>query len=189
MRPNFHNSIWPIRLALLSAALFLVIARAEAGPPTLHGEQDQFVVIEPAKAAPLSPILDGTGRRLDLTAFRGRVVLLNLWATWCGPCVREMPSLDRLQAAFGGVGLSVVALSIDRGGATTVRPFFARLGLKNLDIYLDPNAVSISLFAAPGLPASYILDRDGRLRGRLGGAAAWDSPQARALLRHYLDGE
>ena len=121
---------------------------------------------------PALSITDGTGRPFDLSSFRGRVVLLNLWATWCGPCVREMPALDRLQAELGGAGFAVVALSLDRKGREVVEPFFGRLGLDHLDMYFASARATVAL-GARGLPTTFLIDHRGRLVGSLMGPAEW----------------
>ena len=113
--------------------------------------------------------------------------MLNLWATWCAPCVREMPALDRLQAALGGPHFEVVALSIDRNGRAAVEPFFARYALTNLRMYLDPESVVARTLGVSSLPVSLLLGPDGGMLGRIDGAAEWDSGEAEALVRFYID--
>ena len=108
---------------------------------------------------------DGDGKPVTLQDFAGQVVLLNFWATWCAPCVREMPSLDRLQAKLGGEGLAVVTVSRDRGGANVVMPFYERLELTNLGVYLDPKGAFSRAFKVRGLPTTILIDREGRVVG------------------------
>lgn len=130
--------------------------------------------------------VDGQGRGMTFADFRGRLVLLNLWATWCVPCRKEMPTLDRLQAALGGPGFQVVPLSIDRGGLPVVKAFYRQLWLKALGIYNDPTGQAASDLGAVGIPTTLLVDRDGREIGRKAGPADWDSPQAIAVLRRYI---
>lgn len=126
---------------------------------------------------------DAAGAARNLVEFRGRVVLINLWATWCAPCITEMPALDRLQARLGGPDFEIVAIALDRQGEPLVRPFFDKLGLARLALYLDPgNAVSRTL-EARALPISVLVDRDGREIGRVIGPAEWDAPQFAELVR------
>jgi thiol-disulfide isomerase/thioredoxin len=155
-------------------------------PPSFGGAIKPFEAAQNPAPAPELRFTDAEGRELTLADFKGRVVLLNLWATWCVPCVEEMPSLDRLQARLGGPDFEVVAISVDRQGAAVVAPFYERLGLKRLGIYLDRSSQSMRALGLRGLPTSLVIDRDGRIAGRLEGAAAWDSPAAEALIRHYL---
>ena len=130
--------------------------------------------------------MDSDGRKLSLADLRGRVVLLNLWATWCVPCRKEMPSLDRLEARLGSPEFEVVALSIDRRGLAAVRPFFAELKLKALRIYLDRSGKAAGELGAPGVPTSLLIDRRGRELGRIVGPAEWDGPEVEAVIRGYL---
>jgi thiol-disulfide isomerase/thioredoxin len=137
--------------------------RADA-PPALVGSFAQFTANDAPSPAPQAGFT-ANGKPTSLADFRGRVVLLNFWATWCGPCVAEMPSLDRLEAALGGEDFVVVAVSEDRNPAV-VEPFFA--------------------FGIRGLPTSALIDRKGNVVGRIEGPAEWDSAQAKALIRHYM---
>jgi thiol-disulfide isomerase/thioredoxin len=129
---------------------------------------------------------NGQGEAMSLADFRGKVVLLNLWATWCAPCRREMPTLDRLQASLGGSDFQIVALSIDRKGLPAVREFYAELGLETLPIYVDETGEAQRALSVLGLPTTLLLDRDGDEVGRLLGPAEWDSPEMMAFLRDHL---
>jgi len=111
---------------------------------------------------------------------------LNLWATWCPPCRKEMPALDRLQARLGDPGFEVVALSIDRKGVSAVQPFYRELGLKALRIYVDQSGEAADKLDAPGLPTTLLINRDRRELGRVFGRAEWDSPPAECMIRKYL---
>ena len=138
--------------------------------------------------SPLSAIhfIDGDGRAMTLADFRGRVILLNVWATWCVPCRKEMPALDRLQAALGGPDFQVIALSIDRQGAAVVKPFYRELGLKALGIYIDESATATQALHTIGIPTSVLIDREGREIARQMGAAEWDSPTMIDLIRSHI---
>lgn len=130
--------------------------------------------------------LDGQPARLE--ELRGKVVVLNFWATWCTPCREEMPSLDRLQAAFDPARVVVLALSVDRAGADRVRSFLAEIGVTRLAVYRDPKAATSRAVRLPGLPGTLLVDREGREVGRLLGIAQWDGPEALAAVRRVLDG-
>ncbi|MDX3893477.1 TlpA disulfide reductase family protein [Pusillimonas sp.] len=124
---------------------------------------------------------DEAGKEMSLTAFRGKVVLLNIWATWCPPCREEMPSLDRLNDKRGGENFEVVALSIDRDTAL-VKPFYEEFGIQALRGYFDPSAQIPNTLRAPGVPTTLLIDQEGREIGRAMGPAAWDSAQVEALI-------
>jgi thiol-disulfide isomerase/thioredoxin len=123
------------------------------------------------------------GAAVTLQSFKGRVVLLNLWATWCIPCRKELPSLDRLQTIQGSPDFEVVALAIDRSGVAGVRKYFDQLGVTSLKTYVDPTAKLASTFKVIGLPTTLLLDRQGFEVGRLIGPAAWDEGETLGLVR------
>jgi thiol-disulfide isomerase/thioredoxin len=147
------------------------------------GQLGRFVATPGTPPAPDLAFTDREGRPVRLTDMRGKVVVLNLWATWCAPCVREMPALDRLQALVGGPDAEIVALSLDRGGMAQVGPFFERLGLANLAIYLDPPSEAMKAFRPRGLPTTIIVGRDGRELGRVEGELAWDGEPGQTIVR------
>ncbi|NBC33221.1 MAG: redoxin family protein [Alphaproteobacteria bacterium] len=161
---------------------------AEGAPPRT-GEMAVFDVVAPPQPAPAVEMRDGDGNVVTLDDFAGHVVVLNFWATWCAPCVREMPSLDRLQAALGEQGLRVVPVSLDRNGREAVLPFYERIGIAHLGVYLDTGGRVSRAFGTRGLPTTVVLDAEGRIVGRYQGAAEWDSDAAIALLDYYLDPE
>ncbi len=186
-----------LRLAILAAVVLhgASFAAPAAEPPPLRGSGGQFLFMKPSAPVPTTAVERLDGSAVQLQDLRGQVVLLNVWATWCPPCVYEMPSLDRL-AASAPPGLAVVALSIDRAGAAAVAPFAAAHGLTHLPLYLDPQQRLGSLTAGRpypeilplwSLPITYVIDRDGRVIGYLRGVVDWDSPGARAFLRYFLD--
>jgi thiol-disulfide isomerase/thioredoxin len=137
---------------------------------------------------PLSEIQfeNGEGETMSLADFKGSLVLLNVWATWCAPCRREMPTLERLQAALGGPDFQVVALSLDRKGLPAVQEFYTELGLETLPIYVDESGDAQRALSVLGLPTTLLLDRDGNEIGRLLGPAEWDSPEMVGFFREYL---
>jgi len=121
-----------------------------------------------------------------LSNFRGKVVLLNLWATWCVPCRMEMPALDRLQQKLGGAGFEVIALSMDNGGPAAVRRFYDEIGIRVLAIYVDPTMEAAGKLRTLGIPTTLLIDREGRERWRKTGPAEWDSPEMVESLRAKL---
>ena len=148
----------------------------------------EFVPAAPLLPAPATSFVDLTGSEVSLAQFTGKIVLVNLWATWCEPCLREMPSLERLQSRLGDK-IVVVAISEDRGGSKTVEPFIGKLGLKSVKIYLDPKSAMERAFKVQGLPTSFLIDREGRVLGRVEGAAEWDKPKLLGILKSFLGDE
>lgn len=145
-----------------------------------------FVFKKEPEPLPDFKFFDGTGAERSLADWRGKVVLLNLWATWCAPCRKEMPALDRLQQALGSEHFEVVALSVDRGGAEVSRKFLDQIDVKALGLYVDPTTRATSQLKAVGLPVTILIDGDGREIGRLTGPAEWDSEDAKRLIRAVL---
>ncbi len=174
----------PLFAALLAVAAALPAAAADR--PPLGGDMKDFVLADPPKAAPAVAFSDLEGKEVTLESFRGKVVVLNLWATWCVPCIKEMPSLERLGAKLKDRGVAVMSISQDRGGARQVAPFLEKHGLKTLPIYLDLKGAVLRAVGARGLPTTLVIDREGREIGRLEGDAEWDGPDALALIEHVL---
>ena len=146
-----------------------------------------FDLLDPPRPLPELRFVDGEGRPLTLADFRGKVILLNLWATWCIPCLREMPTLDRLQAKLGGPRFQVVVLSIDIGGIPVVEKFYRALKLKALGIYVDKTTRARIALGVVGIPTTLLIDRQGREIGRFAGPAEWDSKEAIKAIRRYLE--
>jgi thiol-disulfide isomerase/thioredoxin len=173
-------------LVLAVVAPFSVARAASDDPPAFVGLMGQFTLIEPLRPAPDTRFRDASGAELSIASFRGKVLLVNFWATWCAPCIREMPTIDRLQAELGGESFAVLAISTDRKGAAVVKAFLRRLGLGNLDTYLDPKRKTFTALGARGLPTTFLIDHKGRVAGYLEGPAEWDSKEAKALIRYYV---
>ncbi|MCC6470613.1 MAG: TlpA family protein disulfide reductase [Alphaproteobacteria bacterium] len=169
---------------LLAAGL--VLPGMAADRPPLKGDMKDFVLADPPKPLPPMAITDLDGKEVGLDAFKGRVVVVNLWATWCVPCIKEMPSLERLTAKVKDRPVAVMSISQDRGGAKQVARFLEKQGLKTLPIYLDPKGTALRAIGGRGLPTTVIIDREGREVGRLEGDAEWDGPNALALIEHVL---
>jgi thiol-disulfide isomerase/thioredoxin len=163
-------------------ALLLMLAALPSA-----AEERSFVLVDPPKALPDVRFMDGDGRNRALSDFRGKVVLLNVWATWCVPCRKEMPTFDRLQGALGGADFQVIALSIDRKGLDVVRKFYGEIGIKNLVMHIDSSGKAARELGAVGLPTTLLIDRAGREIGRLVGPAEWDTPEMIAFIRRRID--
>ena len=167
--------------SLLVASTFYPAARADE-PDTKLGE---FIPAATPQPAPELSFTDADGKPVFLADFKGQFVLLNLWATWCQPCLKEMPSLIALQSRLGST-LTVLAVSEDRVGAELVKPFVEKHDLGKLRIYLDPKSIATHAFSARGLPTSLLIDGDGKVLGRVEGAAEWDSDKMRAVLAKLM---
>jgi thiol-disulfide isomerase/thioredoxin len=177
-----------------TAAVLLPLVLAGAGTAVEDGavtverpRLGEFIPNSPPVPAPPISLVDLAGNTVSLSEFAGRLVLINLWATWCEPCLREMPSLERMQSRLGDK-ITVVAISEDRGGSKTVEPFINKLGLKLFKTYLDPKSDAGRAFKVAGLPTSFLIDREGRVLGRVEGAADWDSPKLLEVLKSFLGG-
>jgi thiol-disulfide isomerase/thioredoxin len=151
-----------------------------------EGQMAAFVFRKEAEALPAVKFTDATGSERTLADWRGKVVLLNLWATWCLPCRKEMPALDRLQGELASDGFEVVAICVDRAGLPGARKFLAEAGVTHLALYADATARMATTLRAAGLPATLLIDREGREIGRLLGPAAWDGEDAKRLIRAQL---
>jgi thiol-disulfide isomerase/thioredoxin len=146
-----------------------------------------FVVKGERKPAPEVGFTSENGTALSLGQWKGRVVLVNLWATWCVPCREEMPALAALQSAMGSPDFEVVAISLDRKGIDASAKFLTEVGATALKLYADPSSETLGKFQAVGLPASILIDRQGREIGRLLGPAQWNSPDATALIKAAVE--
>jgi thiol-disulfide isomerase/thioredoxin len=146
---------------------------------------------EPRRAIQVAFERDG-GAKLTVADFKGRPILLNLWATWCIPCRAEMPALDRLQAAKGGPGFEVVAVNVDTARLERRAAFLDGVGVKSLTRYADPSGDAFETLhkdgKALGLPVTLVIDKDGCEVGAVEGGAKWDSAEAKALVETLKGG-
>jgi peroxiredoxin len=126
------------------------------------------------------------GRSVSLSSLKGKVVMVHFWATWCPPCVEELPTLDRLFRSMAGRDLEVIAVSVDEGGAETVGGFLQRNGL-SLPVLLNPDRSVANLYGTFKFPETYLVDRDGVVRRKIIGAADWTSPAAQQVIQTMLE--
>lgn len=160
-----------------------------AGPganPLSQGEMAAFVFKKTPEPLPEITFADADGKPLTAKDWAGKVVLLNLWATWCAPCRKEMPGLDRLQAELGSDKFEVVALAVDRAGADAAKKFLDQIKVGALKLYVDATARSGPALRVIGMPTTLLIDREGREIGRLVGPAEWDGEDAKRLIRAAL---
>lgn len=168
-------------LAALGFAIYLYMYEMR-----LPSEPDLMQSAREPRALPELPFQDAQGKPMSLADFRGKVVLLNVWATWCAPCRKEMPALDRVQQQLGGPGFEVVALSIDSGGVAPVRRFYDEIGIRTLAIYVDPSTQAATKLKTIGIPTTLLVDREGRELWRKTGPAEWDGPKHLESLRRNV---
>lgn len=188
-----------IALVVILAAVIaaLILFRGTPASETVHGGNtpntawlQEFAVGEMAKLAPSDPaqpmpataFADENGKALTFQDFKGQVLLVNFWATWCAPCRHEMPALDRLAEARGGDNFKVVTISIDRGGAPIAGAFLKEIGTTALPLYVDPKSAVSRALGVFGLPLTILVDANGSEIARFIGPAEWDSPEAKALI-------
>jgi len=178
----------PRRLVVAGGAAFLgglgaTAARAELPAGLVTGTMKRFVRTMPPRPVPDLEFLDADEKSLHLADLTGKVRLVNLWATWCAPCVKEMPSLDRLQAALPKTRFLVLPISLDGPSKPKVAPFYKEQKLAHLGIFYDKGRKAMATLGVTLLPTSILVDPAGRELGRIEGDADWDSPEAIALLK------
>ena len=138
--------------------------------------------VMPGLAPPLR-FADVQGRELTLADYRGHTLVVNLWATWCGPCIAELPSFAALVPRLQGSNVLILPISIDLTGTAVVQPFFARHGIRNLPILLNQDGSNLAALDSNGIPVSVVINPQGQLVARLDGAANWNTPETIAFLR------
>ena len=165
---------------------------AAALAPLAKGELAALVVSHEPRRPEAFAFEREDGGKVTLADFRGRAVLLNLWATWCVPCRAEMPALDRLQAAKGGQGFEVVAVNVDTARLERRAAFLDSIGVKSLARFSDPSGDAFETLRkdgkALGLPVTLVIDKDGCEIGAVEGGAKWDSAEAQALVETLKGG-
>jgi thiol-disulfide isomerase/thioredoxin len=198
---NPKAAIVIVALAVIAAALGVYLkgegdGKVEAPPVAVSARIDKalaigamaaFVVKPERMPVPEIAFTTESGAAASLAAWKGRVVLVNLWATWCAPCREEMPALAALQGAMGSKDFEVVAISLDRKGLEASKAFLAEVGAQALKLYADPTSETLNKLQAVGLPASLLIDREGREIGRVLGPAQWNSAEAKALIQAAVE--
>lgn len=172
------------------AAMFLLRAAPQPSAPPLQtgaaAPTDRFVATEAAiDFAAVAP-LDATGKAADMAAYRGKTLLVNLWATWCAPCIKELPALGKLQESLGGQDFAVVTIALDEPDAAKVAPFLAQHGAANLPALIDTNRTIDKVMPVSALPTSLLVGKDGKVRGMLTGDAEWDCGTALAAVKAFV---
>mgnify|MGYP001259737826 FL=1 len=164
---------------------------AIAGGPPLIGPMEKFV---------LTPLIESNKKTFEnikwkntanktqnLTDFKGKIIFLNFWATWCLPCIKELPSIERLQSKFSKNDLAVIAISLDRGGKEVAQRLLRRLKLRKLELYIDKQSKSAQQLGVKYMPTTYIFDRKNRELGKLQGGVEWDDKNAVSLIKYFIN--
>lgn len=181
-KPLMTRLFASFRAACLGVCAIVVIS----GPVASAQAEEVAVPLELANK--LRPAVTGEGaldtpfynaleEEITLNSLKGRGVVMNFWATWCAPCVREMPALDRLSEKLEGTGVEVIAVSQDRKALKKVPPFFAANDLKNLELYFDKKSQLGRKIGVEGLPTTILIDANGQIAGRVLGILEWDEPE------------
>jgi len=174
---------------LAAIALPATAQRIMAGvnPEMVQGAMARFVLTKAPKALPDLEFQNAADKVLRFSDFRGKALLINFWATWCAPCVKEMPSLDRLQAAMPKDRFKILPLSIDGPTRPKVAPFYKEQKLGRLGMYFDKGRKAMQGLDVTLLPTSILVDPSGRELGRIEGDADWDMPESIALMKAALE--
>jgi thiol-disulfide isomerase/thioredoxin len=165
------------------AGLYVIFLRPVHALNNVPDTLAKLKVLQRPKPAPAIAITDGAGMRHMLVSGRHGYVLVNLWASWCGPCVRELPALAKLKSAIPPARLKVLAVNVGRSNAAETAAFLRQHNASGLGVWLDSDVALMRAFDAYGLPTSVLIDPKGRVVARAVGAAKWDAPSARAYFR------
>jgi len=186
------RSLWIFTAAIVAALLVIVSisthhASAEANncrnyPSALSN----FLPEIPPRAALTYPFYDAQNAAQTIADYKGQGVVLNFWATWCAPCIKEMPDLIHLKELLADENITVLALSQDRKGAEKVIPFFKQQGLTGLDVLIDKKGTMARKSGVRGLPVTILIDAEGLERGRVNGIAPWDDPEVVDFVRRCI---
>ncbi len=180
------------RTLVLSLTAGLLAASLSGGPvraagPELSGHMQNFQLVRSTRPRPADTWMDEAGKTVSLADFAGKVVMVNFWASWCPPCLRELPSINRLQAALGGKDFTVVALNIDQAGKSIAKRLTRKLKLDKLALYLDPKSAVPKSWKIKTMPTTILFDRQGREVGKLEGGVEWDTQATIKLVKFFID--
>jgi thiol-disulfide isomerase/thioredoxin len=178
------------RRAVLAAGGTLAATLAPRKPHAreLPDLAEVLVPVNPPHMPPEGRFLDADGGEHTIASFLGHGMVINFWATWCQPCIAEIPSLAALSKALAPHDIAVLPLSSDRGGVNIVSAWFKEHDVTGLPILLDPRGALAEAWGGKGIPTTHIISRDGKEQARLEGAADWSSPAAIALIQKLVGG-
>ena len=162
------------------------LANSTSGPKLVN-QMKKFKLTTISSVRPDISWKDANDNKITLELFDGKVVLLNFWASWCPPCIHELPSINRLQAKLGGDKFTVIALNIDRGGKPIANRFKLKLNLDKLDLHIDQKNTVARLLKIKVLPTTIVFDSKGREVGKMEAAAEWDTKEALSLIQYFIN--
>lgn len=185
---NTEGEGWSARDIIIAATAFLVIVVLVVGGYFFY-QSRQTPPVDVGSAAPNFTFPNLKGGDASLSDYRGKVVLINVWATWCTPCREEMPSMQRFYDSMKGKPFEILAVSVDTRGQTDVAPFVSELGL-TFPILLDTDKKITGLYHTTGQPESFVIDKDGMVVDRILGPLDWNNPrsQQNQLIQHLVKG-
>ena len=157
-----------------------------APPPATSGApNDRFVAVADGDFSAVAP-LDANGQPADMARYRGKALLVNLWATWCAPCIEELPSLGKLQQALGGDAFQVVTIAFQESDPKKIEPFLAAHGAGNLPALIDVDSTIAKVARVTALPTSLLVGRDGKVKAMLTGDARWTCGKALDAVKAFI---
>lgn len=190
---------WPALMAVAPMLLIALLTMPHSGQAddslrALDTRDDgsrilNMIAHERSLALPVFSFVDRDGNRLSLESFRGKVVALHFWATWCVPCREELPTVNVLQGVLGGEGFTFVPLSVDRAGAKLVGQYYAENHINNLPLYMDEDMDVSRALLVNGIPYTILVDRKGREIARILGDRNWATPEVTALIQQIIHQE
>ena len=174
-------------LAVIGVVGALTLQQPQAPAPAATATKSPVSRFAPIEGdfAVVAPF-DGKGQPADMAPYRGKVLLVNLWATWCAPCIKELPSLGALQQELGGDQFQVVTIAIDERDPAKIEPFLAKHGAANLPVLIDRDRTVEKVAKVIALPTSLLVDRDGKARAMVTGDACWNSGTALAAVKAFI---
>ena len=180
-KPRKNTRLLLTILSVCIACVLLIVLLRKDRDSTLRATKP----IQPGLEVPNFAFPDINGKQISLSDHRGKVVLVNVWATWCPPCRQEMPSMQRLYEKFKGENLEILAVSIDSEGGEAVAPFMRKMHL-TFPALLDPEETIIPLYGITGVPESFIIDKDGILVEKIVGPMNWATPEVFSLFKGLI---
>lgn len=182
---SYHSTSISNRAVTILLLLVLQVASSSclAQAPLPQG----FEAVGEGTLAPKTKFFDEHNLPTSIEAFEGKIVVLNLWATWCAPCIKEMPSLERLAAQMSQDRFALVAVSQDKGGMAVAKPFLDRLGIRGLAIYTDPVGRLAREYGGRGMPTTFIVGKNGNVISKLEGSADWNAKEIASYLQSLAD--